>query len=201
MKIAFDENIPIAMVRVFKTFAAERQLQYLTRGLTIESAKDYTPDPSDADFVKKNDVPWIRRFSAAGGKVIISGDTEMQNQPHERLALVQEGMIVVFFEKKWAGWQFCHKCALLLHWWPVIVCTIKKAQPGSFWHVPTKWDGEGSLRSVSNRDKKALKVERQMRAQTKIAGERRKRRSEMVVSDQIPLSLNDVNANTSAVED
>ena len=65
-------------------------------------------------------MPWIEKFAAAGGKVIISGNTKMRQVPHERLALVEAGMIVVFFENRWNGWNFFRKCALLLHWWPVV---------------------------------------------------------------------------------
>jgi len=102
LKIAFDENVPLGMVRVFQTFANERQLQKFIGGFVIQSAADFTPKPDDADYARRNDVPWIKRFSAAGGKVIISGNTEMKNVPHERLALIQEGMIVVFFEGRWS---------------------------------------------------------------------------------------------------
>jgi hypothetical protein len=53
VKIAFDENIPMAMVRVFQTFATEKQLKKLTGNFTIESAKDYTPKPQDHDYLPK----------------------------------------------------------------------------------------------------------------------------------------------------
>ena len=76
MKIAFDENVPIAMVRVFQTFASERQLRKLSGSFEIKSAADYTPRPGDPDYVPRSDVPWLKRFAADGGKVIISGNTE-----------------------------------------------------------------------------------------------------------------------------
>ncbi|MEA2951836.1 MAG: hypothetical protein QOJ96_1356 [Alphaproteobacteria bacterium] len=127
LKIAFDENVPLALVRVFQTFAKERQLKKQFGEHVIESAADYTPKRGDDDYQKNNDAPWIRRFAKAGGKVIISGNTEMKNVPHERLALVQEGMIVIFFEGRWSQWRFFSKCALLLHWWPVIEKKLKTA--------------------------------------------------------------------------
>ena len=88
MKVAFDENIPIAMVRVFHTFANEHQLRKLAGNVTIRSASDYTPKLGDHDYVSRNDEPWIKRFAADGGKVIISGNTRMMWVPHERLALL-----------------------------------------------------------------------------------------------------------------
>jgi hypothetical protein len=96
VKIAFDENMPMAMVRFFENFATERQLRKLTGNFDIESAKKYTPELSDDDYVAKNDVPWIRRFAKAGGRVIISGNTRMREVPHERLALIECGMVTIF---------------------------------------------------------------------------------------------------------
>jgi hypothetical protein len=87
LKVAFDENIAPAMVRVFQILASEKQLKWLTEGLTVQSAKDFTPRKGDPDYRKNDDVPWIKRFAEAGGQVIISGNTAMKKQPHERLAL------------------------------------------------------------------------------------------------------------------
>lgn len=69
MKVAFDENVPIAMVRVFQSLAKENQFRKL--GLIVQCAQDYTPKKGDADFLKGNDVPWIKRFANAGGRVIL----------------------------------------------------------------------------------------------------------------------------------
>lgn len=162
MKVAFDENIPIALVRVFQTFAKERQFHNLSKGLTIESAKEHTPKLDEPDFDGNNDVPWIKRFAASGGKVIISANTEMRNVAHERLALVETGMIVIFFERNWSNWQFFRKCSLLLNWWPKIADKVKRAKKGSFWCIPSNWNEDGQLRKLSNRDSKKLKLERQL---------------------------------------
>lgn len=172
MKIAFDENIPIAMVRVFQTFANERQLKKLIGDFEIKSAADYTPKPGDLDYIPKSDVPWLKRFATDGGKVVISGDTDMKYEPHERLALIELKFIVIFFESQWSKWKFFRKCALLLHWWPVVATKIKRASPGTaFWHIPSTWQENGRLRKVSNKDPRLLKIEQQ-----KAAGRRRKKK-------------------------
>lgn len=177
MKVAFDENVPIAMVRVFQTFANETQIRKLTGGLVVESAADHTPTPGDADYLPKNDVPWIRRFAASGGTVIISGNTRMQSVYHERLALVQAGMVVVFFESRWNNLKFWTKCAILLHWWPEVVTTIKKAPAPSFWRIPSTLDLKGKLVRLSHEDEAKLKMEKQIAAGPKKAAERKARRS------------------------
>lgn len=163
MKVAFDENMPAAMVRVFQLFHNERSLKHIVAGVVLESAKDYTPRRSDPDYKPKDDVPWVKRFSASGGKVIISGDVRMASVPHERLALVQEGMVVVFFAPKWGQWPFCRKAALLLHWWPAILRQVKRAKPG-FFVVPCAWpeDRKSKLRRISTDDAKMVKIQRQI---------------------------------------
>lgn len=148
------------MVRAFQAFANEKQLRRECGSFEIKSAKDYTPKRGDADFSPRNDVPWLKRFAADGGKVVISGNTEMKNVPHERLALLESGFIVIFFESQWSNWKFFRKCALLLHWWPVIAKTLKRARPKSFYHIPCNWQEDGKLRKVSNRDPRELRLER-----------------------------------------
>jgi hypothetical protein len=174
------------MVRVFEGFGKERQLRILTAGLIIESARDYTPLPGDHDYLPSNDVPWIKRFSRAGGKVIISGNTRMRSQPHERLALVEEGMTVFFFERQWSNWKFCRKCALLMHWWPKIAAKAKRAGPATFWAIPSSWDDKGALRKLSTEDTKLLKMERQIAAQPDKAAERKARRQRKPIPGQMP---------------
>jgi hypothetical protein len=82
-------------------------------------------------------------------------------------------MVTIFFEAQWNNWPFFSKCALLLHWWPAIVRTLKAAAPGTFWHVPCDWSQKGNLRPVPNDDSKLFKRERQI-AQREIVRERRR---------------------------
>ena len=156
----------MAMVRVFETFASEKQLKKLTGNFEIESAKKYTPNPDDTDFVRRSDVPWIERFAKAGGRIIISGNTDIINVPHERLALINSGMVTVFFEPKWNQRGFFDKCSHLMLWWPVIAKKVKTAKKGSFWRVPNDWTASngGKIRSISNRDPHELRLERKAKA-------------------------------------
>jgi hypothetical protein len=43
------------MVKVFKALNKENRFNRLI----IKSAADYTPLPTDSDYLPKNDVPWI----------------------------------------------------------------------------------------------------------------------------------------------
>jgi PIN like domain len=186
VKVAFDENIPMALVRVFERFGEERQLKKLTGNFIIESAKKYTPDRSDEDYQPKNDVPWIKRFYQAGGRVIISGNTDMLFVPHERLALIECGMLVIFFSEKWNNWGFFDKCAHLMHWWPLIAAKARRGKKATFWCVPLNWAARsnGKLRRVSSRDPKDLKLEKQ--AKSKATREKKVRGAKLKRPEKAP---------------
>jgi hypothetical protein len=186
LKVAFDENVPAAMVRVFQTFANERQLKKLIGSIEVTSAANYAPKLGDADYRPKNDEPWIKRFAADGGKVIISGDTGMRYVPHERLALIQAGMLVFFFDGKWSEWGFFHKCSLLIHHWPAIATRVKRTKSAAFWQIPLSWSEKAKLRRAPLDDPKKLKLERKSKTQRTA---RKKPKSKLTETDTpIPVS-------------
>lgn len=165
------------MARAFERFASEPQFKRLLSNISIEKAKDYAPAKGDADYKKGSDAPWIRRFAGAGGRFIISGDTDMMWEPHERLALVEEGMVVFFFSNQWSGWKFFRKCALLMVWWPTIIQKMKRGHKGKFWRIPSTWAEDGKLYAVSTQDRHLVRIERQKAAQKKVAKARKIRRA------------------------
>ncbi len=85
---------------------------------------------------------------------MISGDVNMLDVPHERLALQQHGFVTVFFERRWNGWDFYQKSALLLYWWPVVIAKVVEAKSGSFWAIPAHWRErkDGELREIEPED-------------------------------------------------
>jgi len=150
VKVAFDEHVPTTIAKVFISLAQEKVIQRTCRGLVVQKAEDYAPKTTDADFVKRSDVPWLDRFAKAGGRAVISGDVQMSRKPHERLALYDHGFVVIFFEPQWAGLTFFRKSSLLLHWWEDITTKLKVADTGTFWAVPSQWPPKGGeLKNVS----------------------------------------------------
>ena len=91
MKVALDENIPLGIVTAFRALAKEGTI----KGFEFVSAREYSEDH------EKDDVPWIKRFAADGGRIIVSGDKRMRARLHERDALASAGMIVFFFTSAW----------------------------------------------------------------------------------------------------
>lgn len=105
MKIAFDEHIPPEMVIPVKGL-----LQKKVVGLEIVIARDYADPPASSD------VPWLTKFAADGGRVVVTGDRTMRSRLDEQAALKDLGLIVFFFPAPWNDWSMTDKCAFLLKW-------------------------------------------------------------------------------------
>jgi len=140
VKVAFDENIPLVMVRVFESLAKHSDLL----NCEIHTAKQYAQKP------KEGDVPWIVRFKEAGGDVIISGDIRIRSNLHEQKALRDAGFIAFFFTSAWSQKNGFVKGAFLLNWWPKIREYMTSSKPGDLWEIPFTW-GWTDLKSVKRR--------------------------------------------------
>jgi len=132
VKIAFDEHIPPTLVKAVQALAEE------SGPITakIVTAKDYV-QPGDP---KGDDTPWVQRFAVDGGKVIVSGDRQMRARLHERKALSDAGITVVFFSSTWSQKNAFVKCAMLLNWWPKIWECVNNAKPGECFEIPFQWN-------------------------------------------------------------
>lgn len=171
MKIAFDENVPPQMVRVFKTLGQEKRFH--RSGVIFVGARDYTPTIGDPDYEKNSDVPWLTRFAGDGGKVVVSGNVKMLEQPHELEALRRHRYIVFLFERKWNGWNFHRKTALLLFNWPLVLAKLKRAGPGEFWCIPNHFKDDAELRDVTPGAKNIVKQGTRTQRATKRAASAR----------------------------
>lgn len=154
MKIAFDEHVPKQMVLAFKALGLEKRF----KDFEFVSAKDYAPKPTDPDYVRKRDDPWLKRFSDQGGTVVISGDVSMMDRPAEMQALRDLGFWVFLFERKWNQWDFYQKSALLLFYWERIARKIKKGKRGKFWRIPNHFKTDDELQDVTPGNKKIKKA-------------------------------------------
>lgn len=149
MKIAFDENMPPVLVKVFTTLAKE---------CTVINAKFV----SAAGYNQRgqNDIPWLTRFKKSGGEVLISGDRKMRSNLYERRGVQQLGLITFCFEPRWNDQNFFVKSAMLLKWWPKIQKTIAESRPGDYWEIPFAWNTLDLSKLNIPKDKEEKKVSR-----------------------------------------
>lgn len=131
MNIAFDECVPEAMVRVYRTMTQHGDLP----NVAIHWARDYTQSGESG-----TDVPWMERYKAVGGEVVISGDRRIRSRLHEQEAYMRCGLVLYMFSPTWCGWNFRKKSAFLLQWWDRIVEHASSAPRPSCWDIPTSWE-------------------------------------------------------------
>lgn len=155
MKVAFDEHVPIGMVKVFQNLSEDRRFRL--HKLIFVKARDYAPAKLDNDYVARSDVPWLQRFAGDGGRAIISGNVEMLENPFELAALQSLGLVTIMFEGKWSQWDAYRKSSLLLFHFEKIVAKIKLAKRDKLWLVPSKFSHEAKLRNVSSGRKKLVR--------------------------------------------
>lgn len=164
------------MATVFQSLATQRGIRKHSSDLVIELARNYAPQPGEHDYLRRSDAPWVKRFAAAGGTVIISGDKKMRSNTAEREALVEAGMIVFFFDPAWNNMPFCDKCAMLLRWWPTLLQTAATAASPSFWRVPATWKSDVGIVQASHADFRLERIERQKAAAPAVRARRAARR-------------------------
>ena len=138
MKIAFDENIPPVLVKVFRVLAEDKHVIKCE----IISARDYAT-PKD-----RGDVPWMQRFASDRGKIIVSGDKRIRGNPHEQKAYKDAGLMIFCFAPRWNHAKQLTKTAMLLHWWPKLEQYIDNFNPVHCWEIPYQWNWK-DLRNVS----------------------------------------------------
>jgi hypothetical protein len=129
LKIALDENIPAAVVKMLSGLAKGDDSQRIT----VVSAKKYRA------ITEHNDENWVRRFARAHGNVVITGDARIRGNLHEQAAFFQADMITFFFDAAWNGYNLHNKAAMLMTWWPAIIEKAKTSRPGDSWEMPSHW--------------------------------------------------------------
>ncbi len=129
MKIALDEHIAPTLTEALKALQGDTGML----GVEIVSARDY-PVPKSM-----SDVPWLEKFAADGGKVVISGDAKMRGKLHEQRALVEAGFMVFFLARQWNRMRSHDKAAMLIKAWPAIIQKIRTAQPPCLFEIPCSW--------------------------------------------------------------
>lgn len=138
MKIAFDEHVPPLLVTMFAALSSDEKVL----AAEFVSARHYGIPNA------KSDVPWLERFAADGGRVVISGDKRMRGDLFEQAALQAAGFVTFFFAPRWNDQTPWDRAANLVKWWPHIEQKIRTASPGEMFEIPYAFQGS-ELRNVT----------------------------------------------------
>jgi hypothetical protein len=132
LKIALDEHIGEAIVEALTALSGEDKVLRCE----LVSARKYT-----ASIKAATDIPWVEKFKADGGKIIISGDMRMRGKLHEQKALRDAGFTVFFPARPWNNLKVYAKTAMLIRWWPIILEKARSGQHDRFYEIPMSWNG------------------------------------------------------------
>lgn len=163
-------------------------------GYTTVRSREYNPAPGDTDYIHGSDAPWMTKFAADNGHVIISGNVDMMKVPQEVIAIQQTGLIAFYFESGWNGWNFFKKSSLLLWHWELVVKTFKAATPGDVYRIPAAFRevhalnlvvraGQLELLTGSLHTTKALKKVRKKLTRKRSASNGPERQGQLRLSD------------------
>lgn len=81
------------------------------------------------------DIQWIEALGRDGGWVVVTGDRAIKKNPHERQALIDSGLTVLFLGKAWAHMTFWDKAQKLVRCWPAILSTTSSVVAGAAFEV------------------------------------------------------------------
>ncbi|MGN6112860.1 MAG: hypothetical protein ACTHOC_07610 [Luteimonas sp.] len=143
MKIALDEHISKSLVEALTALSGEAGMLQVE----LVSARNYAVPKATSD------VPWLQKFKADGGTVVVSGDAKMRGKLHEQRALSDAGFVVFFPARRWNQLNGLAKTAFLILWWQAILQTAASAKPGQFFEVPLT-NRVGPMRVVTPPERK-----------------------------------------------
>lgn len=122
MKFFFDNNIS----------------HFIVGALNCLSEKEGHVVVALRDKFKQNvdDKTWIKSLKDEGDWIIISGDTRIKKNPHERAAWLESGLTTFFLSKGWMNISFWVQAQKLVKWWPEIIAQARRIETGNFFEVP-----------------------------------------------------------------
>lgn len=122
MNFFFDNNVSLYIVRAL--------------GCLSEKDKHYVTYLRNEFAPNTDDVIWMSKLKKEGNWIIISGDTRIKRNPHEREAWLESGLTTFFLAKGWMNIPFWIQAQKLVRWWPLIVEQSQRVQSGNFFEVP-----------------------------------------------------------------
>lgn len=131
MRCCADENVAPKLARFIRDFL-------LSKAHTLDTVDDHQARGVEDEI-------WVRKFAAAGGQAIVTGDAAMMARPHEVAAIKEAGLILIVLPKNWTTWRLHLQLAHLAFWWPRIEATLAVAKAPSCYRVPKEFSEKAQL--------------------------------------------------------
>lgn len=130
MRIAFDENMPPAVVRALQVLVASENAG-AREAIEVLHALDLAARGT-------GDVPLIHRIAdgAIGKAALVTADRRQRTRAHERRAFEDAGVVGIVLARQWNQAPMWTRAQLVLAWWFEWIRTIDGAAPGTVWSCP-----------------------------------------------------------------
>lgn len=134
MRICADENVARKLSGLIRE-------QLLSPIHILETVDDH-------QAVGIDDQIWVRKFAAAGGEAIVSGDFAMTKRAHEIVAIAETGLRLIVLDQAWARQKKHVQVAYLFFWWPLIEEALVASKPRQCLKVPAGWDHKNPIAPI-----------------------------------------------------
>lgn len=84
------------------------------------------------------DIDWIMALGTEGDWIVVSGDTRILNNHHERRAWHEAGLTGFFWSTGWLRLKLWEQAWRLTRWWPEIQKQADLVAPGAIFEVPVR---------------------------------------------------------------
>ena len=136
MKLALDENLPPSLAHAIDALLVPEGGQAIS-----------IPERFGAGIA---DVEWIAALRQEGGWGVLTADRRLRTRPHERLALMQSGLVFFVLAKGWNQEPYWPKAAGVIRWLPSMIEAFRTVRPPALLAIPYQWTPK-PLRSFKER--------------------------------------------------
>lgn len=125
MKLAVDENLPPALAHAIDALLAAEG------GKAVSIPERFGPGVADLD--------WITTLRDERGWAVLTADRRLPTRPHERLALMQSGLLFFVLAPGWNQEPYWPKAAGVIRWLPSMLDAYRAVLPPALLDIPYRW--------------------------------------------------------------
>jgi hypothetical protein len=131
VKFFFDNNLPLKLARALNCLVEPDHSVIHLRQRFKENAQD---------------IEWLNELGKEEGWVIISADTSILRNPHEREAWRQSGHPIFAYRHALLNQTLWEQAAKLCHAFPAIIERSRRANPSDIFEISARGKVEGPIR-------------------------------------------------------
>jgi hypothetical protein len=131
VKFFFDNNLPLRLAKALNCLVEpDHSVIHLRQRFEAN-----TPD-----------VVWLKKLGSEEGWVIVSADTSISRNPHEREAWRESGHPIFAYKHALLNLKLWDQTTRLCHVFPEVIERAERAKPNDFFQIPVTGKLKGPLK-------------------------------------------------------